>query len=147
MSRESKIGKKKKNLRPTHYFTFFPVNSREDKNHIYVVFFLFFLMYTIISLSMVSGVSLWCCYVSESLFISCFFCSSCRAHTHTVCVLFRVCIVHCRTDVTTAGLSSESTCETHVCVVFRYQFCMWKLCFEVWELGDAAVFHDMNNVW
>lgn len=30
-------------------------------------------------------VSLWCFYFSESLFISCFFCSSCRTHTYSVC--------------------------------------------------------------
>lgn len=105
------------------------LNSREDKNHIHV-FFIFFNVYNNFTFNGVR-VSLWCFYFSESLFISCFFCSSCRTHTHTVCVcvLCRLCIVHCRTDVTTAGSSCESTCEAHVCVVFRYLFCMWRLRF------------------
>lgn len=43
-------------------------------------------------------VSLWCFYFSESLFISCFFCSSCRTHTYSVCpvqVMYRALLNRC----------------------------------------------------
>lgn len=106
------------------------LNSREDKNHIHVFFFL---MYTIISLSMVSGFPCGV-FIFQRVYLFPAFSAVLAEHTHTVCVLCRLCIVHCRTDVTTAGSSCESTCEAHVCVVFRYQFCMWRLCFRVWEL-------------
>lgn len=58
------------------------LNSREDKNHIHVFFFL---MYTIISLTMVSGFPCGV-FIFRRVYLFPAFSAVLAEHTHTVCV-------------------------------------------------------------
>lgn len=61
------------------------LNSREDKNHIHVFFIYFFLMYTIISLSMVSGFPCGV-FIFRRVYLFPAFSAVLAEHTHIQCV-------------------------------------------------------------